>query len=413
MVTLSPVVQAYAWGSRTALPDLCGTTSPAPHPVAEYWFGAHDSGSSLCSDGRSLDARIAEDPETELGRRVLDEHGGSLPYLVKLLSAEQALSLQAHPSPERAREGYAAEDARGIPVDAADRNYRDRNHKPEILVALTEFHALVGFRPVDRTLALLDALDVPALRPYRDMLEGQPDAEGVRAVFTTFVTMPHTALADIVSDLITAAVGYLTSEGVDGHWASEATTVVELAERYPTDPGVLGALLLNRVVLQPGEAIYLGPGHMHAYLRGVGVEVMANSDNVLRGGLTPKHVDVPELMQVLEFSPLRDPRVRPVPAGRGIGTEVDFPTPAPDFALSRIDLEPGAEPVSYRPVGPEVLLCTSGTVRVGQDSTSETLGPGRAAWLPASTPVVTLESSDGASVFRTRVGDGESAARRP
>src|SRR5699024_7324052 len=246
----------------------------------------------------------------------------------------------------------------------------------------------------------------------------------------------------------------------------EATTVVELAERYRPGRGVLGALLRNRVVLQPGEAIYLGPGHMHAYLRGVGVEVMANSDNVLRGGLTPKHVDVPELMRVLEFSPLRDPRVRPVPAGRGIGTEVDFPTPAPDFALSRIDLEPGAEPVSYRPVGPEgllctsgtvrvggagrgsgaevdcprpapdvalsrmdggpgaepgsyrpvgpeVLLCTSGTVRVGHASTSETLGPGRAAWLAASTPVVTLESSDWASVFRTRVGDGESAARRP
>ena len=153
MVALSPVVQAYAWGSRTALPEMCGTASPAPHPVAEHWFGAHDSGSSLCTDGRALDARIAADPQRELGGRVMDEFGGGLPFLVKLLSAEQALSLQAHPSPEKAREGYAAEDARGIAMDAADRNYRDVNHKPEILVALTEFHALVGFRPVERTIA--------------------------------------------------------------------------------------------------------------------------------------------------------------------------------------------------------------------------------------------------------------------
>ena len=143
---------------------------------------------------------------------------------MKLLSAEQALSLQAHPSPEKAREGYAAEDARGIAVDAADRNYRDANHKPEILVALTEFHALVGFRPVERTISLLDAFDVDSLRPYRDMLAGQPDAEGLRAVFTTFVTMPHIVLADVVSDLVTRAVSYLTVNGVDAPWSAVATT---------------------------------------------------------------------------------------------------------------------------------------------------------------------------------------------
>ncbi|EFV91586.1 mannose-6-phosphate isomerase [Dietzia cinnamea P4] len=397
------MVQAYAWGSRTALPELCGTASPSPHPVAEHWFGAHDSGSSLCADGRALDARIADDPERELGARVLAEHGGGLPFLVKLLSAEQALSLQAHPSPEKAREGYAAEDARGIAVDAADRNYRDANHKPEILVALTEFHALVGFRPVERTIALLDAFDVDSLRPYRDMLAGQPDAEGLRAVFTTFVTMPHVVLADVVSDLVTRAVSYLTVNGVDGPWSAVATTVAELAERYPTDPGVLGVLLLNRVVLQPGQAVYLGPGQLHAYLRGVGVEVMANSDNVLRGGLTPKHVDVPELMRVLEFGPLADPTVDAVPADRGIPGEVDYPTPEPDFALSRIDL-PADRPVTWRPDGPEVLLCTSGEARVDEDGVGEVLRPGRAVWVPASARRVCLHGLDGATVFRTRVG---------
>lgn len=413
MVSLSPVVQAYAWGSRTALPELCGTASPAPHPVAEHWFGAHDSGSSICADGRGLDARIAADPEAELGPRVLAEHHGGLPFLVKLLSAEQALSLQAHPSRERAREGFAAENARGIPVDAADRNYRDVNHKPEILVALTDFHALVGFRSVDRTVELLDALDVPAMRTYRDMLHGQPDAEGLRAVFTTFVTMPHVALETVVADLVVGAVGYLTANGVDGRWSAEATTVVELAERYPVDPGVLGALLLNRVVLEPGQAVYLGPGQLHAYLRGVGVEVMANSDNVLRGGLTPKHVDVPELMRVLEFDPLADPTVRASPAGRGIHGETEYPTPESDFALSRIELPPGSATVDYRPDGPEVLLCTRGEVRVTDGVGPETLGPGRAVWVPASTAEVRLDAPDGATVFRTRVGDPVPGTRRP
>lgn len=386
--------------------------SPAPHPVAEYWFGAHSSGSSLCADGRSLDARISADPEGELGSQVLADHGGGLPFLVKLLSAEEALSLQAHPSSERAAEGYTAEDARGIPLDAPDRNYRDSNHKPEVLVALTEFHALVGFRPVAGTVELMDALDSPSLRPYRDMLDGQPDSEGVRAVFTTFITMPHMALETVVSDLVTAAVGYLTVEGVDGRWAKEATTVVELAERYPIDPGVLGALLLNRVALEPGQAVYLGPGHMHAYLRGVGVEVMANSDNVLRGGLTPKYVDVPELMRVLDFTPLADPTVRPVPVENGLPGEVAYPTPAPDFALTRLVLEPSSTPVSYRPEGPEVLLCTEGEVQVTMDGAPEILRPGSAAWVPASTPVVELAASNRATVFRTRVGTGVSATQR-
>lgn len=380
--------------------------------MAEYWFGAHSSGSSLCADGRSLDARISADPEGELGAQVLADHGGGLPFLVKLLSAEQALSLQAHPSSERAAEGYAAEDARGIPLDAPDRNYRDPNHKPEVLVALTEFHALVGFRPVADTVDLMDALDSASLRPYRDMLDGQPDSEGIRAVFTTFITMPHMALETVVSDLVTAAVGYLTVEGINGPWANEATTVVELAERYPTDPGVLGALLLNRVALQPGQAVYLGPGHMHAYLRGVGVEVMANSDNVLRGGLTPKYVDVPELMRVLDFAPLADPTVPAVSVEQGLPGEVAYPTSAPDFALTRLDLDTSSTPVSYQPDGPEVLLCTEGKVRVTVGETPEILLPGRAVWVPASTPVVDLSATDSATVFRTRVGTGVSATQR-
>lgn len=413
MQRLTPAVRAYAWGSHTLLPELCGTTSPSPHPVAEHWFGAHSSGPARCPDGEGLDGLIAAHPEAELGEPVLNRYGGHLPYLVKLLAAEQPLSLQAHPSLEQAREGFARENAQGLPLDAPTRNYRDPNHKPEVLVALSEFHALAGFRPVDRTIELFDALAVPALRPYRDMLDGQPDESGIRAVFTTFVTMPDAILGPLVAEVVTAAVGLITS-GAEERFRPVATTVVELGERYPADPGVLGALLLNRIELRPGEALYLGAGNLHAYLHGIGVEVMASSDNVLRGGLTPKHVDVPELVRVLDFAPVADPVVRPVPRAGGVPGEVDYPTPAPDFTVSRITLAPGATAVPCRADGPEILLCTDGEVTVGSGEGGEDLRPGGAVWLPAGSDSVELSSPGGGTLFRSRVGSaaGQGAATR-
>ena len=227
--------------------------------------------------------------------------GDTLPFLLKVLAADEPLSLQAHPSAEQAMEGFAREEKLGIPVSAPTRNYRDASHKPEILVALGQFEALAGFRSAARSVELMRALAVTDLDPFVNLLSDQSDADGLRALFTTWITAPQPDLDVLVPAVIDGAIHYVRSG--KKKFAAEAKTVLELGERYPGDAGVLASLLLNRITLNPGEAIYLPAGNLHTYLHGVGVEVMANSDNVLRGGLTPKHVDVPELLRVLDFTP--------------------------------------------------------------------------------------------------------------
>ena len=210
-------------------------------------------------------------------------YGARLPFLLKLLAAEEPLSLQAHPSSEQAREGFARENRLGVPIDSAVRNYRDDSAKPELVVALDRFDALAGFRDPSATVELLEALEVPELRKYVDLLSGQPDSDGLRALFTTWITLPAGALSEVVDTVVAGCARYLHRDRTE--FASEAATIVELAQHYPGDPGVLGALLLNRVSLAPGEGLYLNAGNLHAYLGGLAVEIMANSDNVLRGGL--------------------------------------------------------------------------------------------------------------------------------
>ena len=308
MELLDNPVRPYAWGSRTVIAELRGAPTPSPHPEAEMWLGAHpgDSSHLVGADGArtSLLDALRADPETLLGSDRAAKWSGSLPYLLKVLAADEPLSLQAHPSSAQAAEGFARENAAHIPIDAPTRNYRDASHKPELICALTEFHALVGFREIPQTLALLHALDVAELAPHVALLEAQPDAAGLRALFTTWITLPQSVLDRAVPALQTACVR-LAQEA--GEFGREARMALELSERYPGDAGVLAALLLNLAVLAPGEALYLPAGNLHAYLSGAGVELMANSDNVLRGGLTSKHVDVAELLRVLDFTP-RTPR---------------------------------------------------------------------------------------------------------
>ena len=203
------------------------------------------------------------------------------------------------PSAAQAAEGFAREERADIPRNAPDRNYPDPTAKPELICALTEFHALAGFRDAHRTVRLLGELDVPSLRAHTALLEEQPDENGLRALFTTWITLPEHYLRDLLPELLEACVRHVREHG---EFALECRTVLELGEAYPNDAGVLASLLLNRLVLQPGEAIYLPAGNLHAYLHGTGVEILANSDNILRCGLTPKHVDVPELLRVLDFT---------------------------------------------------------------------------------------------------------------
>lgn len=378
------------------------------------WFGAHPADPAhIRVDGlqQSLLELVRADPQHELGA-VAPTFGGRLPFLLKILAAEEPLSLQAHPSAKQAQAGFERENLARVPLDSPMRNYRDENHKPELVVALERFEALAGFRPPLRTVALLRALGVERLNPYADLLAAQPDSAGLRTLFTTWITLPQTALAAMLPKVLDGCVRYLAekSEPNSGakEFAAEARTTLELAEAYPGDAGVLAALLLNRITLQPGQGLFLSAGNLHAYLRGVGVEIMANSDNVLRGGLTPKHVDVPELLRVLDFEPNELPIVEAEPVDHTLdgSCSLRYRTPAPEFALRRFELAAGAVPVPIPRSGPGILLCTSGAVRLLQGADELRIAAGTAAWISAGDTVVHAAATGGpAQLFCACVGE--------
>lgn len=411
MRQLEGALRSYAWGSRTALAELSGRPSPSAHPEAELWLGAHPGDPAHVVDGgggRSLRDVIDAAPLHELGEHSVAAFGERLPFLLKVLAAEEPLSLQAHPSAEQAREGFAREDAAGIPVDSAERNYRDTSHKPELVVALTRFEALAGFRDPRRTVRFLEALGVAELEPYVGLLAGQPDPDGLRALFTTWITLPAPALSALLPPVLDGCVRYLSRpDATDSEFAPEARTALELSEGYPGDAGVLAALLLNRITLEPGQGLFLSAGNLHAYLHGTAVEIMANSDNVLRGGLTPKHVDVPELLRVLDFDSVDVPLLVPAPTGN-VG-EVAYATPAPEFVLSRIDLDASdvgsGVCATVDPGGPQILLCTSGSAKLECGEQSLLLERGGAAWISASDNEVQIQAcADDTQIFRAGVG---------
>lgn len=398
MDRLTNTVRPYAWGSTTAIPELLGT-EPTGEPQAEMWLGAHPGAPSRLDRGTgpvSLADVIAADPEGELGPDTVGAFGPRLPFLLKLLAAGSPLSLQVHPDLAQAKEGYADEERRGIPLDAPHRNYKDANHKPELICALTPFEGLCGFRPPAGTAALLDALGVGGLKPYADILRAAPEDAALREVLTAVLGAEHDETAETVEQAA-AAARRLATEG--GPHADACAAYAAIAHHYPGDPGVLAAMLLNHVRLQPGEALYLGAGIPHAYLDGLGVELMANSDNVLRCGLTPKHVDVPELLRVVRFQSGDAGVLRPEEATAS-GEEV-YDTPTGEFRLSRYVLAPGAEPRTPGDRTPQILLCTAGTIALRESAGGElTLAPGESAYVPAGERV---ELSGEGTVFRATV----------
>ena len=307
-------------------------------------------------------------------------------------------------APSRRWRGSPARKSWASRSSAPTRNYRDRSHKPELLVALGQFEALAGFRPAANSVELMRALAVTDLDPFVNLLSGQSDADGLRALFTTWITAPQPDLDVLVPAVIEGAIHYLRSG--KKKFAAEAKTVLELGERYPGDAGVLASLLLNRISLKPGEAIYMPAGNLHAYLHGVGVEVMANSDNVLRGGLTPKHVDVPELLRVLDFTPATDDVIHPRITRDG--TELVYSTPAPEFAVSVLCIDGehlGHEidaPTHHD--GPQILLCAEGSTVVHAKSTAVTLERGAAAWVAADDGPIRLVAQTPTKLFRATVG---------
>lgn len=386
MDRLSNTVRPYAWGSTTAIPALLGT-APTGEPQAELWMGAHPGAPSRIDRGageQTLSAVVEAAPEAELGEAAVRKFGPRLPFLLKILAAGAPLSLQVHPDLAQAREGFAAEERAGVPIDAPHRNYKDANHKPELVCALTPFEGLCGFRAPAESADVLAGLGVDSLKPYVDLLHAHPEEAALREILTAVLAADRAEMADTVTAAAAAAAE------LGGAYAPYAV----LAHHYPGDPGVIAAMLLNYVRLQPGEALFLGAGVPHAYLGGLGVEIMANSDNVLRCGLTPKHVDIPELLRVVRFE-ARDPGILRPEASSPTGEEL-YDTPTDEFRLSRYVLAPGAAPRTLPSATPQILLCTAGGVRAGET----TLTPGQSAFVPAGESV---KLSGTGTLFRATV----------
>ncbi|MFC8713081.1 mannose-6-phosphate isomerase, class I [Streptomyces sp. NPDC057197] len=381
MDRLDNTIRPYAWGSTTAIPHLLGV-EPSGEPQAEMWMGAHPGAPSRTGRG-TLSAVIDADPERELGAEAVARFGPRLPFLLKLLAAGAPLSLQVHPDLDQAREGYADEERRGVPADAPQRNYKDANHKPELICALTEFDGLCGFRAPAEAAALLAALDVDSLEPYVDLLRARPEEAALREVLTAILTADPEEMARTVGEAATACA----------RLGGDHAPYAGIAHHYPGDPGVLAAMLLNHVRLQPGEALFLGAGIPHAYLNGLGVEIMANSDNVLRCGLTPKHVDVPELLRIVRFEAADPGVLRPEAAPDG---EEVYETPIDEFRLSRYVLPGGTPAHDLTLATPQILLCTAGSVRAGE----EELTPGQSVFVPAGEKA---EVSGAGTLFRATV----------
>ena len=346
----------YAWGSTTAIAELLGTT-PSGGPEAELWLGDHPGSPALI---------VAGAEEADL-RAHLAARGEKLPFLLKVLAAAEPLSLQAHPTIDRAREGFARENAAGIALDDPARNYKDELHKPELIYALSDpFIALAGFRAVEAARAELSAAADGALAPLVDRLTGDDALPEI----VRWLIGRGDGVASLV-DAVAEVAHRLEHHPLDSDsWA----TVRRLAHHYPGDPGIALSLLMHTVVLRPGEALYLPTGTIHSYQSGLAIEVMAASDNVLRGGLTPKHVDVPELMAVLDARPVPEPRITPRELAPGVHR---FEPDVVDFALTVIDEEAARGGVTVDTHGRAIALCVDGQVTL---QGSLVLKPGQAVF---------------------------------
>ena len=374
MDPLTGSVQHYAWGSTTALPAFLGV-EPDGRPQAELWLGAHHSAPSRLGN-RSLADVIAADSAGVVGTAAVVEFGPQLPYLLKVLAAAQPLSLQAHPSRAGAEAGFAREEAAGLDRAAPTRVYRDDWPKPEMLVALGDVEALCGFREPDETYAFFARLGVAAATDLVAPLRGGgPDQ--LAEVFARVLGLPE-GEREVIAQVVTAAAE-LDEAGVgetDPELGLFVRTAVELDEHHPGDPGVLAALLMNRMGFGRFQGLFLPAGNLHAYLHGIGVEIMANSDNVMRGGLTPKHVDVSELLAILDFTPGMPELVDVVEESTGVWC---YRTPAPEFALWRV--QAATDPVTAPAVDSgRIVLVIEGSVEVSDGSTSLTLVQGESVF---------------------------------
>lgn len=393
-------IQRYAWGSKQWIQDILSLPESDRHvPIAEVWMGAHPRAPSLAvydTFEQRLDSLIQARPAFFLGAETAEEYR-TLPYLFKLLAAATPLSIQAHPNKKQAEEGFAREEMAGIPINAENRNYKDANHKPEIICAITPFTAMCGFREQDKIGALLSLLDIPQLQHCIEAIHQHDSRSAYEAFLQSLFNIPHREGLNLTKSLQDKIPVLKKKHPL---YATEWELIDRFCRLYPCDSAVIAPLYLNVLSLKPGEALFLPAGVLHAYVEGFGVELMANSDNVLRGGLTPKHIDVPELLRIIRFEAFKPEILSPIETDNALRL---YPSPASEFTLFRIDLTEG-KPQELLPGKPTIIIVIEGSAQIDSGRETMELHKGMSLFLPASRALLTLEGS--AQIFGASTGSG-------
>lgn len=392
---LENTIQEYAWGSYTAIANLLEKKAPSDVPQAELWMGAHPKASSMViykGSVISLQELISKYPEDILGKSIAEKFNNKLPYLLKVLAAARPLSIQAHPNLAQAKEGFKRENEQGITIDAPNRNYKDDNHKPECICALTTFWAMNGFRKISDILLFMEKVCPNSLGKELDKLK-KYDTYGLKQFFKFLMTLDQKRKKQVLSEAIKNARKFVKLDPVF-EW------IVKLSKEYPGDIGIISPAMLNLICLEPGEAMFLFSGELHAYLDGLGIELMANSDNVLRGGLTPKHVDVPELLKVVNFEE-RDIKI--LKCEKNNAAECIYASMAEEFLLSIISVDSKKNYTSSIDRSAEILLCTGGNAEIidCEKNSAISIQKGQSAIVPASVRMYNIKGT--AKIYKASV----------
>ncbi len=375
-------VKNYAWGSIDDIPNLTGISNPKKLPVAEMWLGANAvSSSNVIEDGKRIPLIqiIKENPQSILGVNTAKKFNNRLPFLFKLLAAKEPLSIQAHPNMEQAKIGFEKENSKNIPLNAFERNYKDDNHKPEIICALTPLWALCGFRKIETIISLFEKVHLKEIEKEVIELKENPTKQGLRKFYSDIINMPQPRKNETIKELL--IFSHNVNDDPIFNWC------IKLGEKYPNDIGVLSPLLLNLVKLNPGQATFLEAGELHAYLDGFGVELMANSDNVLRGGLTAKHINIPELLKILTFN---NSDTVILESQKKSPTKHTYPTPTDEFMLSKLDVNDKNIHNKKNNRSIQICICTKGSAKIEENGNYVELKKGTSIMIPANVPEYTI-----------------------
>lgn len=373
---LKNVIQNYSWGSKKSISDLFGVRNAKHEPQAELWMGAHPNGcSKVAETGELLSDVISQDNNAMFGSYTTFRFG-ELPFLLKVLAAESPLSIQVHPCKEKAQKGFERENKQGIPIQAANRNYKDANHKPEMVYALTFYKAMNGFRPIDDIIALFEQAQIDALAGEVAALKDQPNTHGLKTFFSAIMSLQGKRKEAALSELYQAQ-----QKPAKTSMAREAMQYsIEFTQHYKDDIGLFAPFMLNTIELAPGEAMFLHSETPHAYVKGTGLEIMASSDNVLRAGLTSKYIDVPELINNTKFTPIDPDNIKLSPIlkeGR-----LSYPIPVDDFGFDILSATDKNQSQFLRSA--EILFCIEGRATVTVDDRQLSLKAGESVFISYS-----------------------------